>query len=258
MGKGRIQKKARVLIAEDNITNQMLYKIMLEDMGISVDIANDGFEAVEMYRDGGYDLILMDIHMPVMNGIESAGKIMEIEKSLKRDGDRIPIIALTADVLSDEKNNAGKAGIVDFFTKPISAEQLYTGLKKYIPMENSKNSNENNSKIELLDNLSKSAAVLGIQKEVLLTLINKFLSNSSQYLDNISLHIKIMDYDNLCKEAHKMKGAALNLRLNTLGETALEMERNARNKIEFDYSNLLETMRTEIASLRLIYSNLEV
>eukprot|EP01133_Synstelium_polycarpum_P000224 gene224-273_t len=112
----------RVLVAEDNAMNQKLIKTLLDKRGFDVEIANDGKEALEMYEGGRYDCILMDMSMPVLNGLETTEAIRDRERA---DGSHIPIIAVTAHALKGDKEKFLEAGVDDYVTKPINPKLLY-------------------------------------------------------------------------------------------------------------------------------------
>ena len=106
--------------------------MLLEQTGIRCETAVNGAEGVSSFEKtvpGWYDAILMDIRMPVLNGIESAKKIREMER---RDAKTIPIIAMTANAFSEEREEALEAGINDYLTKPIDAEVMYACLRNYM------------------------------------------------------------------------------------------------------------------------------
>jgi PAS domain S-box-containing protein len=119
---------ARVLLTEDNEINQQVAREVLEGAGLVVSIANNGQEAVEMATRGDYDLILMDIQMPVMDGITATAAI----RSLPNEKQRIPIIAMTAHAMSGDREKSLAAGMDDHITKPIDPELLFATLVKYI------------------------------------------------------------------------------------------------------------------------------
>jgi signal transduction histidine kinase/CheY-like chemotaxis protein len=122
-----------ILIAEDNAINAEIITRIVNEMGMSAELAENGKVAVDKLRempDGTFDLILMDIQMPVLNGIEATKKIRSDEK--RPSWKKIPIIAMTADVFEDSMKKAGKAGINDYLTKPIDLQKLYAVLEKYM------------------------------------------------------------------------------------------------------------------------------
>ncbi|HAQ64965.1 MAG TPA: hybrid sensor histidine kinase/response regulator [Bacteroidales bacterium] len=111
----------RIMLAEDNPINQKVALINLNKAGHSVEVAANGIEALNLFRKNKYDLILMDVQMPEMDGIESTIKIREDEEKL---GTHIPIIAMTANTLDSDRDSCIEAGMDDFITKPFKAEQL--------------------------------------------------------------------------------------------------------------------------------------
>ena len=121
---------ANVLVAEDNIINQKLIKRILEEHGITVDIANNGLEAFEKRRATNYALIFMDIQMPVMDGIESTHEILEYEEDDNLV--HVPIVALTANALKGDRERFLKEGMDEYITKPIETTELLYILNKFL------------------------------------------------------------------------------------------------------------------------------
>jgi len=128
------QYEGHILVAEDNKANQMLISILLDEFGLSFDIANDGKEAYEMYENNRsedkkvYDLVLMDNQMPVMNGVESTQKIREIEQT--NQFSKTPIVALTANALKGDREYFLSKGLDDYVKKPIDIQDLERVLMK--------------------------------------------------------------------------------------------------------------------------------
>lgn len=120
--------KISILVAEDNLINQKVVIRILERLGLSTDIAQNGQKAIDMAQNKKYDLIFMDMEMPVLDGLEATKKLKLIEKSLPK----IPkIIAMTANALPGDKERCLQAGMDDFVTKPITVESIKTILKKW-------------------------------------------------------------------------------------------------------------------------------
>ena len=119
-----------ILVVEDNKTNQMLMSMILDDIGITYELANDGVDAVSMYQNNKYDLILMDENMPNMNGIEATKQIciQEKQNSLKPT----PIIAVTANAMSEDKQRFLDAGMDDYISKPYTENDIRKVLGKYL------------------------------------------------------------------------------------------------------------------------------
>lgn len=126
-----INKKGRVLVVEDNIVNQQLAAKLLEKKGCQVDLAANGFEAIELFKANDYALIFMDCLMPDMDGYETTQIIRAFEKS-GAVGKRIPIIALTAHAIEGEADRCFQVGMDEFITKPFKLTQLEMVLERYI------------------------------------------------------------------------------------------------------------------------------
>ena len=122
--------RIKLLMAEDNRTNQLVVTRMLKDAGFDITIAANGVEAVECYRDTQPDIILMDMMMPVMDGVEATLKIREIE--LKTQHRNCPIVALTANALESHREKCLAAGMDDFLSKPIKKKALIHSINKWI------------------------------------------------------------------------------------------------------------------------------
>lgn len=114
----------RILIAEDNDSNYILMTYILKNH-YEFDRARNGQEAVDMAKEGGFDMVLMDIKMPVMDGLEATTKIKELCPEL-------PIIALTANAFDSDRQLALDAGCVDFLTKPISSQLCLSTIAKFV------------------------------------------------------------------------------------------------------------------------------
>ena len=125
-----LSKHLRVLVAEDNQVNQMIIKKMLEKLGHTVLLVSNGLEAVNMFKESPYDLILMDHHMPIMDGMEATKLIRKMEGL----GKRTPILAFTANVVEESQKAFSEAGVDDFILKPVTIHALEETLHKWISL----------------------------------------------------------------------------------------------------------------------------
>ena len=133
----KARSKTSILMAEDNSVNQMVLRTMLEYSEFSVDMVDNGQEAVDRFNSTNPAMILLDMSMPVMGGVEAAKNIRSLESDT---GKRIPIIAVTANVMDTDRKKCHEAGMDDFITKPINREELLETLRKW-----SANSVKNNA-----------------------------------------------------------------------------------------------------------------
>jgi PAS domain S-box-containing protein len=121
------QKNLRILLAEDNPVNQKLAVHILERWGFTVSVANNGQEAVDIVKKEKFDLVLMDVQMPVMGGYEATGIIREWEKTT---GTHIPIIAMTAHAMKGDREQTLEAGMDDYVSKPVNQDTLFKVIEK--------------------------------------------------------------------------------------------------------------------------------
>jgi len=147
-----IQFKGNILVAEDNFINQKLIKQVLLRYGVTVELANNGLEAFEKRKSENYDLIFMDIQMPVMDGVEATHEIInyEVEEELPH----VPIIALTANALNGDRERFISEGLDEYIPKPIETNELLYILKKFLEPKTEKEieiTKHNNSKKVLED-----------------------------------------------------------------------------------------------------------
>jgi diguanylate cyclase (GGDEF)-like protein len=230
------QIDAKILLAEDNVINQEVARSMLEEMGCEVHIVDTGLEAIEAVQRGEYDLILMDCHMPEMDGMQ-ATKEIRVQESSKSKQTRIPIIAITADAQKTIRDQCIKAGMYDFLTKPYTREQLQQILEKYLPHKVIEESVGIHTQVLSTPQLIKGHPVLNSdaldQLRALHTSSGENLLNKTiaLYIDSAPKEIAAMqqalDTDNvneLGKIAHRLKSASAIVGAKDLASTCESLE----------------------------------
>ncbi|HON78896.1 MAG TPA: ATP-binding protein, partial [Spirochaetota bacterium] len=241
-----IRLMGNVLVAEDNSNNQKLMKIMLSGMGLNADIAENGFEAVEKFRSGAYDCILMDIHMPECDGIEAARKIREIEQG---GISHIPIIALTAKVFPEEKFRLLSHGFDDYITKPVTTDRIKTHLRRYLLHISENTISKNFSRKDSVE-FTRIAGELGITENDARELVLDFINSFDEYIIPLATAIAENNKSAIEQSAHRFKGPAAHYLFTTLTEILQEIEDSAEAGLETEYTVLLEQIRSEISRIK--------
>src|SRR6202142_2198640 len=222
---------SKVLVAEDVPANQLLIKLILDESGIAVDLAGDGFEAVEKFKVGNYDAVFMDVHMPVCNGRVATKMIREYERITNRK--RIPIVALTADAVRNGTQNLLDDGMDDYMTKPIVREIMDAILDKYLGGATAVNAANNyiNDSMQDKYGISDTMICLGLTQEMAIVCLQTFLSSMSDDLKALSKHIADRDRSSILETIHRMKGTAANLRVKAIASLCGEMETLSKGEI---------------------------
>ena len=123
-------RRASLLVAEDHPVNQALARVLLEDLGHRVTMVSDGQQALQALKRERFELILMDVQMPVMGGLEATIKVRELEML---SGSRVPIVALTAHAMQGDRKRFLAAGMDDYLSKPIDPQALHEMLQRWLP-----------------------------------------------------------------------------------------------------------------------------
>ncbi|EOK5708274.1 ATP-binding protein [Vibrio parahaemolyticus] len=230
----RSTQNLRILLAEDNRVNALVAKGFCEKLGHTVDVAENGLVAVEKARDNDYDLILMDNHMPEMNGVEATRFIRE------KLGVKTLLFAYTADVFREAHDHFIAAGADHVLTKPLQRESFADALKQFSarlkvkqteevspasnvlqlqrkPIENLRMTEEELSNSEMLASLKE-------HPNELLDLLNSIITDFELAVDDLIENFMQSDFDSLKLTMHTTKGMALNLGLKILASQALELE----------------------------------
>ena len=240
-------RSGRILIAEDNTTNQLVAAGMLRMLGCSSGIAKNGMEAVTQWRDGGWDLILMDCAMPEMDGFQATATIRSLEAGTGR---HTPIVAMTANTLPADIERAKIAGMDDHLPKPLTLETLSGRLEQWLNWHPAPQLAAEPAS-EATSNQPLDSGVLMRLREILGASVGEairpFLEDVPRYLVELETAIADSNAGALRQVAHVIKGAASNLGAVALAGVAREMELHAEAGALSEASELLLRLRTEFA-----------
>ena len=234
---------ARILLVEDNAINQEIAAEFLQDAGMDVTIANNGKESLDIIGKNEFDLVLMDIQMPVMDGLE-ATRIIRNEKKLTH----IPIIAMTAHAMAGDRQKSIEAGMNEHLNKPVDPGELYQLLQRFIPEKKAvkksvpnkgittpselKNSPESPDLTKIMDwlanlkeiNLKEALKRLNNKTHMLLTILNDFKKDYADLPAIITELFKEGDLEKIRIHAHNIKGISSYMGAKSLVNRAAELE----------------------------------
>ena len=249
------KKHLTILIAEDHFVNQELFKSILQRWGHTIDVANDGREAVEAAKTKPFDLIFMDIQMPNMNGLEATQAIREM-------GVKTPIIAVSATAIKEEMDNAISIGMSAFIVKPFKQNDLLPVIEEWAPKEDAAPQQQDaasqqqdtapgpdpqpdetdvpvadaaeavdteGAQVPVFD-FEKAVETFMGQKDVVVRVVREFLPRVHDELKQLKVAYMAGDFDTVRNVAHKIKGGSLNLEIHRLGGHASELEKAGRDK----------------------------
>jgi PAS domain S-box-containing protein len=237
----------KILIAEDNLINIKIATRFLNKMGHNVVSAINGKKALDKLSKEKYDLVLMDIEMPEMNGIEATQRLRNCEAGTQNAD--IPVIAMTAHVLNEFKADCINAGMNDFVSKPVNFYELGIILKKYgmLPSSDNINYEEKNNDEEINDSreydhqiVNKKEALVRFDEseEIFEMICDSFIADTSAAMDSLLQAIHNNDYDAIYFHSHTLKGLCGNISANTSKEICQQLE-NAAKEGETQYEQLL-------------------
>jgi len=219
----------RILLVEDNVVNQRLACALLARGGHAVTVAWNGREALDRLDEAAFDLVLMDVQMPEMDGLQATAAIRERERGTDR---RVPIVALTASAVIGERERCQAAGMDDLLTKPVNADRLGSVLRTYAGgvRRPARTDGEEDaprgavldpSRIEELTDMGERAKVL------VLRAMDNFVTRAPDVLTELREALERADAAALRAVAHAFRGSALNLGANRAAEVALDLELKA-------------------------------
>ena len=243
-------EKAKVLVVDDIESNRYLFKEILKTVGVEVITAKNGLEAIETAQNEIPDLIMMDNRMPVMDGIDATKAIRKI--SCLRD---IPIIAISADAIEEDKEHFLNAGINDYMTKPININHFFSVLQKWLKplneailetelQEINSPKDENYNFLIEIDGVDINEGVERLcgNKKLYIKMLVKFCHENENLMLQIEQAIKAKEYDSSLNLLHSLKGTSGNLSIISIYNAIVELETKIKQGIPYDYVKLFDNI----------------
>jgi CheY-like chemotaxis protein len=229
--KGQGRYRGRILVVEDNVVNQQVTRRFLERLGCEVEIAVNGERAIASCANSTHDLILMDVQMPVMDGLTATREI----RKQAAPGQRTPIIALTASAMTDELERCLAAGMDGLLTKPLEPTRLRETLERYglrgsgpEPTKPSAPPLPARASGPPID-LQRLQAVVGDDSEFVHELCRTFIASSARIMEELRGALSTNDRALVSAMAHKLKGGSSSVCALHVGELAAALETKARS-----------------------------
>lgn len=245
--------KADVLVAEDNPNNQKLIEILLKKVGINPVIVSNGKDAVEEYKKREFDLILMDVNMPILDGISAMKQIKILEQRVNTK--KTPIVALTANSIAGDKERYLQQGMDGYLSKPIEFEKLLSILGEFLKKQSSKNEIKNNFDVIKNKQISKynkqdAMKQLSLDESTVDMLLDNLFLTLDNDLKNLQDAIDEKNSEKIVKFSHYIKGACSSLAMNEASLILENIEKKAlKGEVNFDLADLKSIFKEIQSSL---------
>ncbi|MEZ5591108.1 MAG: response regulator [Gammaproteobacteria bacterium] len=227
----------RILLVEDSYVNQAVAIAMLKHTGYRIDAVDNGLEALQALRSQPYDLILMDLSMPEMDGFETTARI----RALTAPMNRIPIIAVSANVIPEDRERLHKLGINDYVTKPIDRKLFLAAIKRWLqPTETALI--EQDETLPILDEPTLEKLADETNPTIMRRIIGLFIEETQNRADHIITARSNGDLERLQREAHSLKSSAGTFGALRLQARAKALEAACRDQQAERYQKLAESM----------------
>ena len=243
--------KRKILVAEDIELNQQIVKHIIQSWGCEVTIATNGAQALQCICRNSYDLVLMDIQMPEMDGVQATLQIRRLPDKTKAS---IPIIAFTAHSLKEDSAKYLAAGMNDYLSKPFIEEKLYEMISKYLlplpltptVMQEKKTIPQTFSSEKLYD-LSLIEAVSGGDTDFIRKMIDLFMETVPANVRELNILFAQKNWDGVSKMAHKLKSTLDSMGIQSVKQEIRTIEQSAKYGQDLDVvSNLVHKVTTTV------------
>ncbi len=253
-----IREGARILLVEDNVFNQEIAVEILQSVGCEVTVASDGHEALQQVQNHDYDLILMDIQMPVMDGLQATRYIRTQAAPSKRS---IPILAMTANAFEKDRLQCEEAGMNDFITKPIEAGKFCKTLARWIPGNNTFHSLSHLAQVQQDQgqkslefnlphiNTLKGLRYVGNKLPSYERLLYRFVELHKNEVETIRTALDKKDFKTAQRLAHSLKGVAASLGMEDLQTIAFNLEQAIKKGEDTEQIKFIGRMEQSLADV---------
>jgi two-component system, sensor histidine kinase and response regulator len=247
------RRRLNILLAEDNMVNQKLAMTLLQGRGHNVVLANNGREAVKLQENEEFDLILMDVQMPEMDGFEATKIIREREK--EKGLTPIPIVAMTAHAMKGDREQCIEAGMNEYVSKPINARELFEVIEAITEKSRDKThhvlneADKTGPATEDIFDMSRAMKIVDGNKTLFKEISDMFFKDLPDNLAKINGCIAGGDAYNLERTAHSLKGSVGNLGAKRSYEAAYRLEKMGNEKKLDDAREAFDELEKELAAL---------
>jgi CheY-like chemotaxis protein/HPt (histidine-containing phosphotransfer) domain-containing protein len=242
-------RQLRILVVEDNLVNQKLVIRMLEKMGHLCALAQNGRAALKRLEAETFDLALMDVQMPEMDGLTATRKIRENETQTKS---HLPIIAMTAHAIKGDRERCLEAGMDTYISKPVTSQGIAAAIAEVVPAKGMGSAPTRTPVIEVSSSTWNPSAVLERidgDESLLRELLTIFLEESPKHLTGLQRAIETGNSDEIERTAHSMKGELGYLGLANAAQTAQDLERLGHERNLQPVAGLLASLKAEVSAV---------
>lgn len=248
----------KVLVAEDTPANQKVVAAILERRGHVVDIAQNGREAVDRLRQADYDVVLMDVQMPTMDGYQATRVIRELPDETKAG---VPIVAMTAHAMKGDRERCFASGMDRYISKPIDATKLIrlverSGKANKAPRQSTAEGNSSKDKngskqkaMKIEVDLQAALRRMGGDQELLRDMAKFFIEDAPGLVAELEKAVATRSKEQVTRTAHSLKGLAANFEANSLVKDAFELEQRGELGVWEDINDRLAAIRTGVQQL---------
>ncbi len=238
----------QILMAEDHAANRRVAELYLMESPVILDMAVNGEEAVRMFKAGDYDLVLMDIEMPLLDGYEATTRIREWEK--ENGLESVPILALTAHALQEHRQRSKDAGCTGFLTKPIKKRVLFEAIANCLNPGFAPGYQDCTQAIDSSRPGARDCSYVEPPEE-LADLIPEFMASMRQDVADMNKALLKADFATVRRIGHSHKGAALAYGFERISESGLELQRAAEQQDTAQCARLIEALTTYLDTVRI-------